>query len=536
MRSAMRLDRVRRRHGVQVQVGGNPAPGVDHAREGDADGRGPAGDDLQVLLGQRVLEAAVDGDPVGARRDGPLAGAGVGVDDVQGGSAVRVVTPVGIRRALGAAHQDPRGQRLAGPLLGHREADASGRRQGAPERRRGREPGGRRVPGRRQAHLEAALGQRQLGLLGEEARERRGAATSRGAAGELDAREARQALGSPHRARSGVRDARHRGLAERSGGVRHDEGAARGGDVEAHALGGLARGGALVEAGLGRVEASQEVPPGDAHRVRRPIAVTRQEVGGEGAAAGDEAVPLRPRGDVAPVDALAQGDHLRCGRRRRRGDRRLDAQAVALEGDERMEQERLLQHPPHHVEHAPALAGRLDGDDLHVRRGEAEEHRGVDGGELVPPTFRPEVDDPAVRRHHGDALAALQEPVPRPRFHAGARQRDAIERVDPGDGALAGHHRQDRDGLEGRHRQRRGRRIGRGQGRRHELRRAARRGDGGEHGERERDRRARAHARAWSAVHEGVDKPGEIDQLRAPHERGGPRASCPGSSVGRAGD
>ena len=319
---------------------------------------------------------------------------------------------------------------------------------------------------------------------------------------------------------------RQRSLAERSRGVGDREDPTPGRSVDAHALGGLTRGRALVEADVGRVEARQQAAPLRTHRVRGAVAVTRQKVGGERAGPSDEAMPLGPGGDVAPVDALAQRHHLRGTRRRRGGDHRLDAQPVSDERDERVEVKRLLQDPPDDVQDAPALARRLDRHDLDVGRPEAEEHRRVDAPHLVPPTPRAEVDDPAVRCHHGDALAVLEDPVPRPGIDPRPRERHPLARLEVRDGALTFGRRPHGDRLERRHGRHRRGWVRRGRRRGDEILPTASTSERPERDEQKREgRTGDEHAASSWAFDEGVDKLREIDQFPAPHERGRPRAA-----------
>src|SRR6185437_11166997 len=72
---------VRRRHGVEVEVGRDEAARVDDALELCAHAGGLSGDDLDVPVYGGVLEAAPDRDVVAAGRHGPLARAGLAVDD-----------------------------------------------------------------------------------------------------------------------------------------------------------------------------------------------------------------------------------------------------------------------------------------------------------------------------------------------------------------------------------------------------------------------------------------------------------------------
>ncbi len=152
--------RVRRGHGVDVQVGGDPSARVDDAIERRGEGRRVSLLDGQRLRLRGVLEAARDGDLVSTRRDRDLAVAERG-DGLERGSVVRVLAPVGIGRGRDAVHHEARRDRRAA-RVGDVPAQATGARSqvGGGPRVAGLRPEARRAAGGRDAHAEARRGQR----------------------------------------------------------------------------------------------------------------------------------------------------------------------------------------------------------------------------------------------------------------------------------------------------------------------------------------------------------------------------------------
>ena len=124
------------------------------------------------------------------------------------------------------------------------------------------------------------------------------------------------------------------------------------------------------------------------------------------------------------------------GRRGGRGDHGLDAEAVAREGEEFVEEEGLLEDAPHDVKDVGAVPLRGDGGDLDVGGVEAEEDGGIDRGDLVAAAPRAEVDDLALGRDDGDAPRVLEEPVAGPSVDARAGEGDALPTFEAGDDAL----------------------------------------------------------------------------------------------------